>query len=105
MARRRQLRSWLQRSISHVEAAEQASLQQEQADIAALAESDSPDPGKAYSARRNVLADILHFTANNFLSTAQDTVPKQSMGNCTECWGCNTELQHMDSEASFFNNT
>ncbi len=40
-----------------------------------------------------------------FLATQGDTLPKQTLGNCTECYGCNTQLKHMNSESQVFNIT
>mmetsp|Transcript_5477 Transcript_5477/g.12120 ORF Transcript_5477/g.12120 Transcript_5477/m.12120 type:complete len:525 (+) Transcript_5477:133-1707(+) len=43
--------------------------------------------------------------ASAYLATHNDVVPKQSLPNCTRCYGCNTELSSMADQSQFFDRT
>jgi hypothetical protein len=44
-------------------------------------------------------------TADDFQPSKEDIVRKQNLPNCTECHGCNTELEYMHSETEFLGHT
>ena len=46
-----------------------------------------------------------HMRASAYLSTHSDTMPKQKLPNCTECYGCNTKLAPMQSSSNFLDRT
>uniref|UniRef100_A0A7S0RET0 PI3K/PI4K catalytic domain-containing protein n=1 Tax=Chlamydomonas leiostraca TaxID=1034604 RepID=A0A7S0RET0_9CHLO len=72
----------------------QAGMARKLAAGAQVVEPVEEDPNSAASLR-----------ASMFLATHTDSVPKQTLPNCTHCYGCNTKLTHMDSEARFFGRT